>query len=183
MNTIRSWVAPWVISQLLFLCGLDVDRECPSSLEGTSRVKPSHCAVSNLWVVLPCTLRAQLPTLYAGAPPNHPAVILGMYVYYYSMSIISFSATLSECELSLSSTIAQSVNSIQTTQSLTLRERFTAWHRGNVRGLRRLFTRCVRPTASQWRFEHHKDWILFSHHMSDVCIFVHCDVNNCYVIL
>ena len=60
MNIIRSWVAPWVISQLLFLCGLDVDRECPSSLEGTSRVKPSHCAVSNLWVVLPCTLRAQL---------------------------------------------------------------------------------------------------------------------------
>mgnify|MGYP001790683314 CR=1 FL=1 len=106
----------------------------------------------------------------------------GYDYYYYYMSMISFSATLSDCELSASSTIEQSVSSIQTPQQrLTIKQRFTAWHRANMRDLRRFFTGCVRPTTIQRHFEHHKDWILFLYHMSDVCILVHCDVNNCYV--
>ena len=103
--------------------------------------------------------------------------------YYYYMSITSISATLSDCELSASSTIAQSVSSIQTPQQrLTIKQRFSAWHRANMRGLRRFFTGCVRPTTIQWHFEHHKDWILFLYNIfSDVYILVHCDVNNRYI--
>ena len=102
--------------------------------------------------------------------------------YYYYMSMISFSATLSDCELSASPTIEQSVSSLHTPpQRLTLKERFVAWHRRNIRGLRRLFAGCVRPTAIQWHFEYHKGRIWFLYHMSDVYILVHCDVNNCYV--